>query len=140
MPGRKLKEASRGLTLPQEPFEVEAIKGAHLKWLGRLENVIRGRQLLSPEQVTGADKCDFGQWYFSEGMRQFGELPLFKEIGQSHEQVHATAREIVSLVAGGKIQDASNRMEQFAALKDQLFDGLDQLYLVALTQRMKNDG
>ncbi|MBF0097443.1 MAG: nitrate- and nitrite sensing domain-containing protein [Magnetococcales bacterium] len=128
VPGRNLAESVRSLTIGEEPFSVQAVKGAHLKWLGSLENVIRGREGLTPEQVKSGRECDFGKWYYSEGERRFGTLPTFQALGRVHLQVHETARQLVELVQRGEVQQASNGMNRFNAIKDEMFQHLDQLY------------
>ncbi|MBF0309161.1 MAG: CZB domain-containing protein [Magnetococcales bacterium] len=131
VPGRKLKASVQDLTVSPEPFAVEKIKGAHLKWLGKLENVIRGRSDLRPEQVASGRECDFGKWYYSEGSERFGTMPIFRQVGEIHLRVHEVARETVKQVADGHIAAAEKKMDEFSGIKDQLFDRMDELYLEA---------
>ncbi|MBF0183748.1 MAG: nitrate- and nitrite sensing domain-containing protein [Magnetococcales bacterium] len=128
VPGQRLAQSVRLLSVGAEPFAVESIKTAHLKWLGRLENVIRGREALTPGQVVSGRECDFGKWYYSEGERRFGALPTFQELGRVHLQVHETARQLVDLVQKGEVQQAGKGMDRFNAIKDEMFNLLDQLY------------
>ncbi|WP_130471200.1 methyl-accepting chemotaxis protein [Candidatus Magnetaquicoccus inordinatus] len=131
VPGQKLSVSVNDLTIPAEPFTVQKTKGAHLKWLGKLENVIRGRSDLQPEQVVSGRECDFGKWYYSEGSARFSHLPLFQRLGEVHLQVHEVARETVKLASQGNPAAAERKMNEFATIKDQLFDLLDQLYMQA---------
>ncbi len=128
VPGHNLAESVRSLTIGKEPFSVQEVKGAHLKWLGSLENVIRGREGLTPEQVKSGRECAFGKWYYSEGERRFGTLPTFQALEWVHLQVHETARQLVELVHRGEVQQASAGMNRFNAIKDEMFRHLDQLY------------
>ncbi|MBF0589677.1 MAG: bacteriohemerythrin [Magnetococcales bacterium] len=125
-----LKQAEKGLTIEDASFEVRTVKQAHLKWLGRLEQVIRGRDQLKPEEVVGAHDCAFGKWYDSQGTTVFDSLPLFHEMGEAHEKVHVMAREVVGLVAEAKPDEAVAKMADFESLRQDLFNLLDQLYLV----------
>ncbi|MBF0348220.1 MAG: CZB domain-containing protein [Magnetococcales bacterium] len=131
IPGKKLEHSVQDLVVPPEPFAVEKIKAAHLKWLGKLENVIRGRSDLKPDQVASGRECDFGKWYYSEGSERFGRLAIFQQVGEVHLQVHEVARETVKLVSEGNIAAAENRMNEFNEIKDRLFDLMDELYLKA---------
>ncbi|MEO5345400.1 MAG: nitrate- and nitrite sensing domain-containing protein [Magnetococcus sp. YQC-9] len=131
IPGQHLVRSVSALRVGEEPFSVENIKGAHLKWLGRLENVIRGRTVLAPEQVASGRECDFGKWYYSEGSERFGRLPVFQELGQVHLTVHETAREVVGLVQQGENHGAIEGMNRFNQIKDAMFVLLDQLYMEA---------
>ncbi|MBF0163367.1 MAG: CZB domain-containing protein [Magnetococcales bacterium] len=134
VPGRKLEHSVRDLTLHPEPFPVEKIKNAHLKWLGKLENVIRGRSDLKPEQVASGRECDFGKWYYSDGTHRFGTLDIFNQVGEVHLLVHEVARETVRLASQGDASAAEAKMTEFNAIKDRLFDLLDHLYMEAASQ------
>lgn len=112
------------------PFDVQAVKNAHLQWLGKLENVIRGRALLKPEQVASGHECAFGKWYDVEGIEKFQTIPLFQEMGTVHMLVHETARDVVHKVADGRVEEAAAQMEAFNELRADLFKKLDTLYLM----------
>lgn len=126
---RKLGDAANALSIGQEPFEAGAIKRAHLKWLGRLENVIRGRSMLSPGEVTSEHECDFGKWCDKSGQNLYGKNETFQKLGVAHAAVHRLAREIVTMVADGQTTQAKAAMDHFDETREHLFDWLDRLYL-----------
>ncbi|MBF0422345.1 MAG: CZB domain-containing protein [Magnetococcales bacterium] len=131
VPGRQLERSVHDLTMTAEPFPVEKIKGAHLKWLGKLENVLRGRSDLRPEQVASGRECDFGKWYYSDGSARFGGMDSFQRVGEVHLQVHEVARATVKLASEGDTTGAERKMDEFSDIKDQLFALLDEFYLEA---------
>ncbi|MBF0379584.1 MAG: type IV pili methyl-accepting chemotaxis transducer N-terminal domain-containing protein [Magnetococcales bacterium] len=135
IPGKKLQESVNIITLSPEPFDVEKIKMAHLGWLGKLEGVIRGRTLLKPEQVASGHECEFGKWYDNDGKGKFGELEIFKKVGEVHMRVHDVAKEAVKMVSDGDIPGAEEKMNMFSDIKDNLFNLLDQLYLEAAEKK-----
>lgn len=110
-------------------FDVQAVKNAHLKWLGKLEHVIRGRSKLKPQEVASGHECAFGKWYDTEGTVKFGSIALFSELGRVHMQVHETARSIVGKMAHAQKEAAMQEMEEFQVLRAQLFELLDKLFL-----------
>ncbi|MEO5330943.1 MAG: methyl-accepting chemotaxis protein [Magnetococcus sp. YQC-5] len=110
-------------------FDVQAVKNAHLKWLGKLEHVIRGRAKLRPEEVASGHQCVFGKWYDSEGTEKFGNIPLFQDLGRVHMQVHETARSIVAKISKNDKDAAIQEMDDFQKLRAQMFKLLDQLFL-----------
>ncbi|MBF0177662.1 MAG: CZB domain-containing protein [Magnetococcales bacterium] len=134
IPGHKLKDSVKDITIGDEPFDVQKIKWAHLQWLGKLENVIRGRAQLRPEQVASGHECDFGKWYDHDGTQRWSHLPIFGKVGTVHLRVHEVARETVRLVSEGHAAKAEENMNQFNGIKDELFDLLDQLYREAAEQ------
>ncbi|MBF0611914.1 MAG: HAMP domain-containing protein [Magnetococcales bacterium] len=123
-----LRQAQSGLDIGGEPFDSKAVKVAHLRWLGRLEDVIHGRLKMVAEQVADGHQCDFGKWYDNEGTRLFGSMPIFHELGAAHHEVHAMAKSIVHL-AGEDQEEAKRRMAGFNELRRSLFHLLDKLYL-----------
>ncbi|MBF0311438.1 MAG: type IV pili methyl-accepting chemotaxis transducer N-terminal domain-containing protein [Magnetococcales bacterium] len=131
-PGQKLVDAVAHLRAGEEPFDLRHIKRAHLAWLRKLEDVIRGRSALTPEQVSSARECDLGRWYYGEGMSRFGGLGVFKEVEEAHLAVHEAAREVVGLMQGGRKAEAEAGMVRFNAIKDRLFVLLDRLYLESM--------
>nr|CRH04695.1 putative Methyl-accepting chemotaxis protein [Candidatus Magnetococcus massalia] len=124
-----LKGSADGIYVGAVPFNVETIKLAHLGWLTKLENVIRGREALSPGEVASGKQCAFGKWYYSEGIERFGTLPLFQEMGEVHLMVHELAREVVSLIHEHQdIEGAIKKMDQFNDVRRKLFEYLDKVY------------
>jgi hemerythrin-like metal-binding protein len=125
-----LHDAEQSVVFGKPAFDVQAVKQAHLQWLGKLEQVIRGRARLRPDEVASGHECAFGRWYDNDGMEQFGDLPLYKELGQAHMQVHETAREIVRLVSKAQTGEAQKHMAGFNKLRKNLFQLLDRLYVI----------
>ena len=115
--------------LGRPPFDIAAVKTAHLAWRARLESILLGHVRLDPSEVADHHQCQFGQWYDADGRRSFAGQPIFDEIGRHHEQVHGLARRIAALVGQGKNGEASALMEQFEAVRVKLFDALNRLYL-----------
>ncbi len=124
-----LMEASQLIQVGEEPFPSGAIKGAHLKWLGTLVNVIRGRVLPTAEEASGGHDCAFGKWYDSDGTKRYSQLQSFKKLGVIHKSVHKTARDTVQQVSDNHLQEAIQNMERFDDVRRELFVILDQFYV-----------
>ncbi|WP_130471261.1 methyl-accepting chemotaxis protein [Candidatus Magnetaquicoccus inordinatus] len=126
---RALERARSGLTIEEAAFDLAKVKKAHLDWLFRLHQIIGGRMVMKPEEVTSGRDCALGKWYYSEGERRFAHLPVFAELGRIHLQVHDTAREVVTLVQNKKQEEALKRLTEFDRLRAELFQLLDQLFM-----------
>ena len=111
------------------PFDIAAVKTAHLAWRARLESVMLGHEELAAAGVANHHQCIFGKWYDGDGTTTLGRYPLFRDVGREHERVHALAKEIVELANEGRMQEAKRRMEEFEKTRLALFDVLDRLYL-----------
>ncbi|MBF0417964.1 MAG: cache domain-containing protein [Magnetococcales bacterium] len=129
-----LNETLQGKEVGEAPFDVRMVKQAHMKWLGRLEHVVRGRARLRPKEVASGHECDFGQWYDGEGISRFGDLEVFRELGSVHMEIHETARSVVAAADEQKLDLAVAEMERFDTLRREMFLRLDQLYVNATNQ------
>ncbi|EFL51420.1 methyl-accepting chemotaxis sensory transducer [Solidesulfovibrio fructosivorans JJ]] len=118
-----------GFRLGDAPFDIAAIKTAHLAWRARLEAVLLGHARLEASEVADHHQCQFGRWYDDEGQSKFGDAATFQEIGQHHERVHALAKTIAGLAGQGKNEEAAARMDAFEDARVKLFDALNRLYL-----------
>ncbi|MBF0455771.1 MAG: type IV pili methyl-accepting chemotaxis transducer N-terminal domain-containing protein [Magnetococcales bacterium] len=136
--GHSLKETESAFNIGCLPFDVQMVKNAHLKWLGKLELVIRGREALRPDQVASGHECAFGKWYDTDGLTKFDSLPIFHDMGKVHMAVHETARAIVAMVSEGKVEEAVEHMDEFQTLRAKLFKYLDEIFLLEEANQIAN--
>ncbi len=123
-----LQQLLNGVQLPAcGHFQAGPIKAAHSVWKKRLADMFTGKASLDAQSISDHQSCAFGQWYFSDGKRQFGQLPVFKEIDDYHAQVHQTAREIAQLWQDNLQDEAYQRFKDFTQLTSELFKRLDRL-------------
>ncbi|NGZ05163.1 MAG: HAMP domain-containing protein [Magnetococcales bacterium] len=130
-----LREAIQGKEVGGAPFNVLELKQSHLKWLGHLEHMVRGRVRLRQSEVVDAHACHFGKWYDQEGTVRFSDDPFFEELGRVHAAVHAKAGEVVGLVDTQDHSRINEAMEQFDELRRELFIQLDRLYLSIVNRK-----
>ncbi|MEO5365621.1 MAG: bacteriohemerythrin [Magnetococcus sp. WYHC-3] len=126
-----LLDAADGFTLEPFPFDIKAVKSAHMTWVGQLvEDLHVGTPSTPPAQMKNGHQCAFGQWYDAEGSRLFGEQPLFRELGQCHMSIHQSGQEMMFLLERGAHQDAAALLQRVESLRKSLFNYLDELCLV----------
>ncbi|PIE75330.1 MAG: chemotaxis protein [Deltaproteobacteria bacterium] len=113
----------------EPPFDIGTAKIAHLKWKSELEAVLKGRKKLLPEQVPDHNNCSFGKWYAS-ARGDFTDSQIFKGIAVHHKNVHELVREAVAYYNNNNIEAANSKLADFEVAKDNLFESLDQLYLL----------
>ncbi len=123
----KQQAVVRRFRMTAKSFDSAPIRDAHNAWKIRLADLLAGKQSLDPAEVSSHKECQFGKWYFGDGMDQFGDSPTFRAIDDAHAKVHATAREIAELCKAGDNQLAAKRYAEFHNLTDKLFERLDQL-------------
>ena len=108
-------------------FYAGPVKMAHSVWKKTISDLLNGRSSLSASQITDHHACEFGKWYFSEGVAQFGKSDTFKAIDALHEKVHTTARQIVQLFNDEEKEEAKQLYVNFSEMTKKLFEQLEQL-------------
>ncbi len=123
-----MNQSAKQFTFTQIPFEIGAIKSAHLQWKLKLEAVLVGRRRMQAEDVVNHHDCQFGKWYDS-ATGDFTKSDLFKAMAVPHKMVHETAMEIIHLYNKDMTEEAQRKLADFEAARVELFRLLDELYL-----------
>jgi len=75
--------------------------------------------------------CRFGQWFSSDGLKEFGKLKVFKEIGQIHQDVHSYGNKNIEITNKQLTKnEAPQIIKNFKKMEEtshQLFEKLDEL-------------
>jgi len=123
----KLSHQVSAFTVENKGFISGPIKLSHSAWKRKLSDLLSNKKQLKETDISSHKDCEFGRWYFSTGMEQFGTNKIFKVIDEKHEKVHTTAKEITRLYNNGE-KEASNKLyREFSGVTDVLFKHLDLL-------------
>ncbi len=96
----------------------------HRAWLSNIENYIKGERSVMP--VLDGRHCRFGQWLGSGGWACRKEHPVFTEMEEAHNRMHALAVEICVLhSAGGSVEPA--RLEELRSLLEAFLEDLKRM-------------
>ncbi|MFN0238701.1 CZB domain-containing protein [Hydrogenobacter sp. Uz 6-8] len=79
--------------------------------------------------------CNFGKWYYSEGMEQFSKCPEFVHMSEKHEAIHRYIEENLRLLEGDEpmrrvvlnAEKLKNNFEGMERASFELFRLLDEL-------------
>jgi EAL domain-containing protein (putative c-di-GMP-specific phosphodiesterase class I) len=97
----------------------------HSVWVSRIVDRIQSSQAeLFQDEMDDHAVCRFGRWYSEDGMRKYGDLEGFSEIGKLHQQMHLIADEAILFLSSGQWDEAMVLGEKLVALKESLFSGL----------------
>ena len=110
-------------------LNIKDIKGFYLDWSHKLECALCGMDNINLDDINDAHQCDFSKWYDKEGS-DINDLPIFKEIGDIHIEVHELGKKIVELTAQGKMEEARGLMSELVSVRKRFFEGLDELYIL----------
>jgi HD-GYP domain-containing protein (c-di-GMP phosphodiesterase class II) len=61
---------------------------AHLTWKQRLRAYLNGESMLDREQLLNHRSCELGNWYYGEGLQQYGHIAEMRELEASHKDLH----------------------------------------------------
>jgi methyl-accepting chemotaxis protein len=102
-------------------------KSDHVLWKKRLINMILDRGEIELSTVASHQNCRLGKWYYSEGKKEFGHIPVFARLEPVHEQVHTLGRRAVERYNSGDKNGAIADVEAIGPLSEQVVGMLDEL-------------
>ncbi len=114
-------------------FEIEKAKSSHKMWRLRFLRFIEGKENINPNEFLSHRECQLGKWYYSEGIKKFGNVPEFIELGKKHEEFHRIGAQLIKLAGEGKIEEAKEKFKETDILTEQLISLLDRLALVSVS-------
>jgi methyl-accepting chemotaxis protein len=102
-------------------------KTAHLAWKSRLRSFLDGNTSLSEQQAVSHHHCDFGRWYYSDGLQKFGHISMMRSIERPHESLHRLIKDIVQAKNGGNMAEAERLFAQIEPLSREIVGMINQL-------------
>lgn len=119
-------------------LDIDAAIAAHQNWKMRLTAYLEGRSTedLRPEVICFDDRCDLGKWIHSSGQARLGAYAGFTALKEHHRMFHYSASNVVSLVQGGKREEAERMLTGTYEQKSKaVVRSLQQMQQIAASQR-----
>ena len=107
-------------------LDLSSAKAAHLNWKTRLRSFLDGEEGLTVEQAVSHKHCNFGKWYYSQGLEKFGDIEAIRAVEKPHEELHTLIRTIIELKEAGKNREAEKAYDKVDAISKQIVGYLDQ--------------
>ena len=108
-------------------LDFSAAKSAHLAWKARLRSFLDGDASLTQEEVVSHHDCVLGKWYYSEGLKRYGDISEMQQIEQPHKTMHQLIGEIVKLKENGKIDESEQLFAEIDPLSQQIIQKLSEV-------------
>lgn len=108
-------------------LDLSTAKAAHLAWKGRLRAYLDGEGMLTEKEAMSHHDCVFGKWYYSDGIKNYSQLPALKQIEAPHAELHRTIKKIVQAKEAGNESQAQALFSQVEPLSDQIVGLINQL-------------
>jgi uncharacterized protein involved in exopolysaccharide biosynthesis len=83
--------------------------------------------MLTEKEAVSHHDCVFGKWYYSDGLKNYGQLPVLKQIEAPHAELHQTIRNIVAAKEAGREGDAQRLFTRVEPLSQQIVGLIDRL-------------
>jgi methyl-accepting chemotaxis protein len=97
----KLKTSVGQFKVGGGKLDLSGAKSAHLNWKVRLRAFLDGKATLTEEEAVSHQQCNFGKWYYSEGLQKFGHIPELRDVEEPHAELHRTIKDIVKAMKAG---------------------------------------
>ena len=109
--------------------DLSVAKAAHLAWKGRLRSYLDGEGSLSEQEAVSHQECVFGKWYYSDGVKSYGHLPVLKQIEAPHVELHQTIKKIIQAKEAGRDSEATALFGRIEPLSGQIVGLIERLEL-----------
>ncbi len=110
-------------------LDVEFVKTNHKLWRSRFRKLIDGDENIDPSEFMSHRQCKLGQWYYGEGMKNFGKLPEFIELGKVHERFHDLGVEIMYAKEKNNILEMNSKYKEFDKNTNRIISLLNSLII-----------
>ncbi|MET0090919.1 MAG: CZB domain-containing protein [Candidatus Thiodiazotropha sp.] len=81
--------------------DIEAAISSHQQWVVRALDNVRNPDKSSQIVLMDSHNCSFGRWFFGAGYFQYGHMPEYGTIRETHERIHLLGQELHNLVIDG---------------------------------------
>ena len=101
---------------------------AHLNWKMKIRKFIDGADIgVTVDTAADHTACILGKWYYGTEGQQLMHLPLMKQLGEDHAEMHALIRTIMDAFAIDDFETVEKHIEQMDAQSDKVVALLNQL-------------
>jgi two-component system chemotaxis sensor kinase CheA len=97
-------------------------RNAHRAWLGRLRQVLDGHLKMTVEEAGSHHLCALGKWLYSEGLKNYGDIPELRKLEKAHETFHTLVREIVANKLAGHLAKSDEGLQELAGASEKVID------------------
>ena len=91
----QLSDLVKEFHLEDSGLDFSLAKTKHLSWKTRVRGYLDGKSTLTEKEAVSHHDCDFGKWYYSEGLKEYGHLSALRAVEDPHAALHAAIREVI---------------------------------------------
>lgn len=111
-------------------LNMKAALDAHVAWTHRLEGKLNGDNPEELDVATVASDCDckLGKWIHSSAKQQFGDVPEYHQLRETHADFHRKAGEILNNVGNSESELAHSNLKELRYQSGKVQLALVRLY------------
>ncbi|SFP51539.1 Methyl-accepting chemotaxis protein [Hydrogenimonas thermophila] len=124
------KESNKGsFSIFMEVFKIN-----HIMFKSRAYSAVVNGSVADEILHTNYETCDFGKWYHGKGKELFGNLDIFRKMGDAHKKFHEFIDKNLELIKDGEntlnLENKDTIIDRFKEAEkysEELFSLMDQL-------------
>lgn len=111
-------------------LNMKAALDAHVEWTHRLEGKLNGDNSEALDAATvGSDcNCKLGKWIHGSAKEQFGDVPEYEQLRETHADFHRKAGEILKNVGDRESELARSNLKELRYQSGKVQLALVRLY------------
>jgi len=126
----RLKELIGQFKIDRKTLELSIVDIAikdHRDWVEKIAACLRGEIKIDDKELKDHHFCRLGKWYYTNGVRYFGENEEFKKLESPHEKIHSLGKQIIYLYNNGQQKDAERLFEEIQDISKEVIADLEDL-------------
>jgi hypothetical protein len=106
---------------------IRRAKLSHVRWRAYAQGMVAGVPVDDERVPVQHTDCQFGQWYFGDGMKHLANVPTYVRLRGPHETLHGVYAEIHHLIGKQDFSQASAKLEELVRASRELLELMDVL-------------
>ena len=112
--------------LPRD-LALAAATRSHRNWLASVQQLLVNDNSSSSSSSESSRECALGRWLSGSGAATYGDSPLFRQVGELHDQAHALATRLLALRPNAQALETDRLQFALQATSTALLEQLEQL-------------
>ena len=99
----------------------------HSAWKLKMNNAILSGNIDELKNFLDYTNCDFGKWYYKDGISEIGNNPTFKSLEEPHKKIHDLGHKLIDALKRGEKDTAARLLGQIDEESSKMYDGIGTL-------------
>ena len=87
---------------------------AHQQWKVKLQESVTAHATLDTTTIKRDDRCELGQWLYSDARSMYGHMPQFKRLLAKHTNFHLVTGVVAKIINERQFEEATAMLRDFS--------------------------